>query len=340
MYNIKAGFTEPEFAHIVSFRRSVYIESLDDKPLPTSIAVTFEEDTYRIFLQDDEIKCFRCNEIGHTTSKCNAQGKYVLKEVDTETLRTNKRNRESTVTSPPDTPNTDNNEGENHFFQPNKNKTTMETDTMDKMVTLGYIPKERSSPPKKKKQKPSTESTLTEMELLLPLKDHINKNEYQFSFDQFYEFYKNVKVAENPLETAQQFMSDIDRLLATLRDLYPLLLHQRAKYRFTRIINNIHKQQRKQLHEEVSQTAEESQSTESEAMKKVTFDESQNRVYIMVVWPFAYEEARKGPWETIALDRYRFSRKIEEFNRLLSPVLQEKHRAKIYRNISSQGHDV
>ncbi|KAK5650729.1 hypothetical protein RI129_001758 [Pyrocoelia pectoralis] len=65
----------------------------------------------------------------------------------------------------------------------------------------------------------------------------------------------------------------------------------------------------------------------------VTFaNESHNKVYIMVAWSFAYDKARKGPWHTVALDRFRFHRKIEQFGRILSPVLEKNHRAEVYRN--------
>ncbi|KAK5648769.1 hypothetical protein RI129_003661 [Pyrocoelia pectoralis] len=73
--------------------------------------------------------------------------------------------------------------------------------------------------------------------------------------------------------------------------------------------------------------------------KLVIFDESRNKVYVMVVWSFAYTEARKGPWQTMALDRYRFHRRIEQLNRILSPVLQENHRAEVYRK-RFQGHRI
>ncbi|KAK5648087.1 hypothetical protein RI129_002979 [Pyrocoelia pectoralis] len=71
--------------------------------------------------------------------------------------------------------------------------------------------------------------------------------------------------------------------------------------------------------------------------EEVIFDESRNKVHVMVVWCFAYTEARKGPWQTMALDRYRFHRRIEQLNRILSPVLQENHRAEVYHK-RFQGH--
>ncbi len=39
-------------------------------------------------------------------------------------------------------------------------------------------------------------------------------------------------------------------------------------------------------------------------------------------------EVRKGPWEELARDRYRFQRRVADVARALEPVLRE-HRAKI-----------
>lgn len=47
-------------------------------------------------------------------------------------------------------------------------------------------------------------------------------------------------------------------------------------------------------------------------------------VHPMIVWSFAYRQARKGTWEVDALDRLRFQKRIEEVDEILTPVLLAK----------------
>ena len=47
-------------------------------------------------------------------------------------------------------------------------------------------------------------------------------------------------------------------------------------------------------------------------------------VHPMVVWSFAYRQARKGTWEADASDRLRFKKRIEELDEILTPVLLAK----------------
>lgn len=60
--------------------------------------------------------------------------------------------------------------------------------------------------------------------------------------------------------------------------------------------------------------------------KKVCFkpDHELAVVHPMIVWSFAYRQARKGTWEVDALDRLRFQKRIEEVDEILTPVLLAK----------------
>lgn len=60
--------------------------------------------------------------------------------------------------------------------------------------------------------------------------------------------------------------------------------------------------------------------------KKVCFkpDHKLAVVHPMIVWSFAYRQARKGTWELDALDRLRFQKRIEEVDKILTPVLLAK----------------
>ncbi|XP_049825214.1 uncharacterized protein LOC126266013 [Aethina tumida] len=66
--------------------------------------------------------------------------------------------------------------------------------------------------------------------------------------------------------------------------------------------------------------------------KKVRFadEESLCSVHPMVQWAYAYQKARKGPWEAYARDRERFKRRISDASRLLDPVLKPEHRRTVF----------
>ncbi|XP_018565410.1 uncharacterized protein LOC108906589 [Anoplophora glabripennis] len=68
-------------------------------------------------------------------------------------------------------------------------------------------------------------------------------------------------------------------------------------------------------------------------IKRVRFagDEELCQVHNMVQWSFAYQQARKGPWEEYARDRDRFSRKVADIEKILTPVFDAAHRSKVYR---------
>jgi len=62
--HIKSGFATEQFSHILSFRRQVYINQDSVSKLPSSITVTVENTTFRIFITDDTVTCFQCHKPG------------------------------------------------------------------------------------------------------------------------------------------------------------------------------------------------------------------------------------------------------------------------------------
>lgn len=60
--------------------------------------------------------------------------------------------------------------------------------------------------------------------------------------------------------------------------------------------------------------------------KRVCFkpDNELTVTHPLIVWSFAYKQARKGSWEMEALDRLRFQKRIRELDEILTPVLLAK----------------
>lgn len=70
---LRIGTRNPLFSHVLSFRRQVYVLPNEEVELPSSIEVTYEDVTYRIFLTFDVISCFLCKDTGHTANQCPQQ---------------------------------------------------------------------------------------------------------------------------------------------------------------------------------------------------------------------------------------------------------------------------
>lgn len=70
---LRVGATNPAYSHVQSHRRQIYILPDENIELPSSIQITHEGLTTRIFLTFDVISCFLCKNTGHTASQCPQQ---------------------------------------------------------------------------------------------------------------------------------------------------------------------------------------------------------------------------------------------------------------------------
>ncbi len=59
-----------QYAYIASFRRWVYIACDEEVTIPTSILLTYEGESYRIFLNENEVRCHTCHALGHISEQC------------------------------------------------------------------------------------------------------------------------------------------------------------------------------------------------------------------------------------------------------------------------------
>ncbi|ESO91572.1 hypothetical protein LOTGIDRAFT_233378 [Lottia gigantea] len=88
----------------------------------------------------------------------------------------------------------------------------------------------------------------------------------------------------------------------------------------------------------VEDQSKDSTCRKSKTQKKVRFEEGEKltTVYQMVAWSFAYRASRKGPWEQYARDRERFQRKIRDLEEVLSQILIDSHRSKIFNSLCAK----
>ncbi|XP_050301881.1 protein phosphatase 1 regulatory subunit 15A-like [Anthonomus grandis grandis] len=54
-------------------------------------------------------------------------------------------------------------------------------------------------------------------------------------------------------------------------------------------------------------------------------------VHSIITWSYAYQEARKGPWEMHARDRDRFRLRIFRVEQSIKHIFDQEHRTRIYK---------
>lgn len=70
--------------------------------------------------------------------------------------------------------------------------------------------------------------------------------------------------------------------------------------------------------------------------KKVSFAIEKPKINYLIVWSFAYRQARNGnQWKMCALDRERFKRRIDKVADVISRILEPSHRNRMKNYINS-----
>ncbi|CAH1978020.1 unnamed protein product [Acanthoscelides obtectus] len=82
---LRIGATIPEYSHILSFRRQVYIAPTEST-IPESLVISHEGLSYRIFLSLDSQKCFKCNQSGHIANNCRSTSQPSTSNMDDTVL--------------------------------------------------------------------------------------------------------------------------------------------------------------------------------------------------------------------------------------------------------------
>lgn len=56
-------------------------------------------------------------------------------------------------------------------------------------------------------------------------------------------------------------------------------------------------------------------------------------VHVMRVWDYAYRACRKGDvWQQVGRDTERFKKRIQDYEEKISPILEKKHREKVFND--------
>lgn len=243
---IRINIPDPEYSHILSFRRQVFI-SPTENIIPETILITHEDTQYRIFLSTDSL-CFKCKQSGHIASKCpllvntgeplnidllssqslpsqhsapiqnplNQETPPNIRTHILETNQTHKRNFKEIVTPPAD-------EEQNRteelsiFAKPNPfTKKPKHTSNTGKNVLDFQKPFESA--------KPAIES---------------HSPPFVLTYDQLTDLFSNISGSPNPINIALEYTTDLPALNYMLEKIYPLLTDRSIKARCTKFRKKI-----------------------------------------------------------------------------------------------------
>lgn len=228
---LRAGLKNDEYAHILSFKRQVYVSATSNE-LPDSILITYEDTNYRIFLSGENIRCHKCNETGHLSSKCPKTNNE-NQEKDSNQNENKKR----------PAPVIENSDSETEKSQ-NENDISVSQIDIDEQNT--QISNSDEIEPKIKKTKKATRSdspgaNIPIETLLEPLKQEMNDHpeKYILTYDNLKNLMENIQGSIEQVQITKEYVNDFPALHKTLEDLKPLLTHRSIKGRFTRLQNKL-----------------------------------------------------------------------------------------------------
>lgn len=262
--HLRAGFQGNDFAHILSFRRQVYISSSQDNSteLPATMLISYEDTNYRIFLSTDNMECFVCKEQGHIASNCPNNQEILPSTLNTQEMP---KKRAASTTSP--TP-SDNLIG---FNSPIEQVESANTHSQDfQFITpspqTGSKMKTETKQAKKKIKVANTTTPTEKVTKYNTLKEIFENNplDYTITYDSFQCFLEGCQGNNKPLAEARRYTNNIRSLLETIKSLYNRLNDRNLRNRFTRLTRSIKKQLKEEGDDTESIASLQSQTSQTE----------------------------------------------------------------------------
>lgn len=267
---ISAGFKDPKFSHILSFRRQIYIEQAH-QIIPDTLEINCDGELHKIHLNIDDTKCSHCNKFGHTIQNCRN-----LTSIVQNNTATNSNNMTNDMMKKPPI-NEQNKKDDNNVLVITKNINDTKEPSQDKimkqnnnindveemevsMISSGKRPHSAdSSPPSTKHTKKinttqankklqvleptkTDGSTPIPIEIYLePLKEIIENDPENYCTT--YEILKTIVIKsvgnKDIGKLLEQHTIDPEEFINMLKLLYNDLEHKRIKTQFTKLIKAI-----------------------------------------------------------------------------------------------------
>jgi len=259
--HLRAGVKKDGFAHILSFRRQMFISTETTINLPYSLLINHEGSNHRIFFSDDSLTCFKCKKIGHTSSSCNESTESTIKNQndlgrinDTQITQ-----QQHSIT----TPQTSNDPKEHPIEIPIKTTDNMEIDL------ISFIDNKRPAPSsptvsrnseedtaidneqnivptkihkdltvkKAKIIRPNSQATIEFNTILEPAKQIFNSSNISIGFTQFKAILENAHSCNDKQELCDNYNIEPNHLIKIIELVYPLINSKAIKNRLTRLSN-------------------------------------------------------------------------------------------------------
>lgn len=242
---VGVGLGMSEYAHIYSFRRQVYIVPDENTELPSSLIIDFEGDAYRIFLSNDDLKCFLCKTTGHISKHCPNVPKQTTAPISVVST-TEERNTDPAVAAAT---------GKNLQTTPHLSigikrlasnepqvsdveQTTTQPNKSPKPTEHHKSPSRslQSVPKRKKNTRPDPP------EIFEDLKPIFGDQQFLLNFADFQSFLREAKGNSRPKSVARKYTNDLPSLIGMLHDIHPIIQNRALKERCKRLVVSLSKE--------------------------------------------------------------------------------------------------
>ena len=269
---LKARLEINEYAHVLSFRRHIFVQPDYDREPPQSLVIKYDNTPYRIVLNYDDV-CYKCRKTGHIASDCQSvaltstmsdtadSGTPVEKSSLDRAENTNRaateidRSFDSSILSRRTSENDINEVGSvaradaDSADKSVSNKRQITTEDASPEFEVNHLDFSRKNETDKLVKKSlkkrikvgdSTESLTGVLELLEPARDMIENcdEDFPLNFDKLTNFMEEIVGESDILKIAFKYTLNINGLLDMLYKIHSVLTH-------TSIINRNIKVQRK-----------------------------------------------------------------------------------------------
>lgn len=245
-----------EVSHIASFRRFMFVFDDEKLNLPDSILLNFEDENYRIFISNDDLRCFLCKSHGHISANCDKNVEDTasatvnvpsptlegLDSADLGPAMTTATKRGAASVSTENTGNIETTASSSDIIPPPKDVITVSSIKVPPAASEG-ISSSSKPPKKKKKTKENASSPMSTLALLKATEKNIvekfNAKQYPLSFNNFTLLMDNVRGYSDPIPFIHEFTDDIDGIKRMIRENYEFLQYRGIKRRFTALLKRI-----------------------------------------------------------------------------------------------------
>lgn len=226
---LRMNIPDPEYSHVMSFRRHIYVSPQDLINIPESLLVEFDDTQYRIFLSVDNASCFNCKKTGHLASKCPLK-----------TITDNQAIETTDIAIQEPEPQSDKPQNINIESSSRQKRPISETLTPSPEINISEITFTKPKTPKKQKAEEPITKNLND--LLITTKEIIETGTFILTYEQLLNFFDNAQKTTDTLSVAKRYTDDIDELIRMLTIIYPHINDKSMKSRCTKIRNRLSKQ--------------------------------------------------------------------------------------------------